>query len=104
MSRRPYATRHLGRPVTTARYLLCPGPVHSRVDGQVHHVGAAELMRLYGAKPAECVVMPSGPGGLLDWALGCLERGELIALHPRFDGEYRLPEPAPGGSRQPTTP
>lgn len=77
--------------MTTARYVLCPGPVRSRVDGQEHHVGAAELVQLYRVNPSACLVMPSGPGGLRAWALGCIERGELVALHPRPDGDYRLP-------------
>lgn len=32
----------------SARYLLVPGLVTSRTDGQVHHVGASDLARLYG--------------------------------------------------------
>ena len=79
----------------TARYLLCPGPVISRTDGDWHHVGASQLAMLYGVPMAECQVLPhSSPMNhgsrmaLLDRAA----RGELIALRPRADGDYRLPE------------
>lgn len=80
--------------MTTARYLLCPGPVRSRVDGQEHHVGAGELARLYGLPHSACLVLPSSDP-LRRWALEAVERGELAALHPRYDGDYRLPDHAP---------
>ncbi len=77
----------------TARYLLCPGPVRSRTDGDWHHVTASRLAMLYGVPMGECIVLP------LDWYNGqCLRArvasGELIELRPRFDGNYTLPEPA----------
>lgn len=90
----------------TARYLLCPGLVRSRVDGQVHHIGADQLARLYGVSMAECLVMPlQRPEHhyIRTALLNLVRQGELIALHPRYDGAYTLPQPAPGGSRQPTT-
>ena len=89
----------------TARYLLCPGLVRSRVDRQAHHVGAADLARLYGVPMAECVVMPLQRPEFHRARMDLLDRvrlGELTALHPRFDGDYSLPQPAPGGSRQPS--
>ena len=76
--------------MTTARYLLCPGPGRSPSDGQMHSIGARELARLYGVPMHECLVMPSKPP-LSRWALEEVERGGLIALHPRPDGVYRLP-------------
>lgn len=84
--------------MTTARYLLCPGPVRSRTDGQVHHVSAAQLARLYRVPMDECVTLPR-PGNpcATDLILSLMERsgpgGDLIRLHPRFDGDYRLPAP-----------
>lgn len=79
----------------TARYLLCPGIVTSRTDGDRHYVGAAELARLYGVPKANCLVLPHWStmnhfhrASLLERAA----RGELIALRPRADGDYRLPE------------
>jgi hypothetical protein len=82
-----------------ARYLLCPGAVRSRTDGQLHDVGASQLAMLYGARMAECVVLPD-----LDSCDSVIRRiqlkgrvwsGELIALHPRYDGRYKLPEAKP---------
>lgn len=70
----------------TARYLLCPGPVRSRADGQVYHIGAAQLANLYGVSMAECVVLTYG-GTLLNTR----DRRELVALTPRANGDYGLP-------------
>lgn len=84
----------------TTRYLLFPGPVRSRSDGQVHHVTAPALARLYGVRFGDCLVLPA-PGRELypGERLRLIERsepgGDLIALHPRYDGDYRLPQPTP---------
>jgi hypothetical protein len=79
----------------TVRYLLCPGEVTSRHDGQSHHVGVAQLAALYRVPMSECFVLPSP---VPDYRarndlLARADRGELVALHPRFDGDYRLPHP-----------
>lgn len=42
----------------TALYLLCPGPVRSRTDGDWHHIGARQLAHLYRVPMDECVVLP----------------------------------------------
>lgn len=42
------------------RYVLCPGPVTSRNDGQRHYVGAEALRRLYGVAARDCVTFPRG--------------------------------------------
>jgi hypothetical protein len=71
------------------RYLLCPGYVTSKNDGQRHFINAYELTRLYGVDPRECVAVPHNRPG---W----LPPEGLIPLSPRYDGNYRLPE-APDG-------
>lgn len=77
----------------TRRYLLCPGVVRSRTDGQMHHIGVAQLANLYGVSMAECLVLPSDN----EWASrmkhrNLMARTDLIHLHPRDDGNYTLPE------------
>lgn len=80
------------------RYLLCPGPVQSRTDGDLHHITARQLAFLYGVPMAECVTLPEpAPSGgacypsnsLRRDLLASVKRGELIALCPRYDGDYR---------------
>lgn len=79
----------------TIRYLLCPGPVRSKRDGQVHHVPAMQLAHLYGVQLSECAILP---GNRTPWDsraretwLARANRGEVIALRPRYDGDYTLP-------------
>lgn len=78
----------------TARYLLCPGLVRSRADGDRHHVGAMDLARLYGVRVADCLVLPPQRPENHRARMDLLDRvrlGELVALQPRADGQYQLP-------------
>lgn len=73
----------------TVKYAVYPGPVRSRTDGDRHHVGAGNLMQLYGVDPRECVVV--------EWNKPVTDRiaeqiKDLIVLGPRYDGNYKLPE------------
>lgn len=68
------------------RYVVYPGEVRSKADGQVHFVCAADLIRLYEVDHRECIVHrqrqvydrgyiePTYPG--------------MIPLTPRGDGKY----------------
>ena len=80
----------------TARYLLCPGKVRSRTDGQWHHISASQLAMLYRVPMDACLVMPSdwfGPWGerRREELRERVRRGDLIELGPRFDGDYTPP-------------
>ena len=73
------------RPVQ--KYVLCPGYVHSKNDGDRHYITATRLVELYRVPLNDCVVKPnmddprnkhwSAPQG-------------AIELHPKFDGNYTL--------------
>lgn len=84
----------------TARYLLFPGYVTSRADGQRHYVNAQALAFAYGVPMADCVLFPMGASP--DDAQRrndlheCVARGELVALHPLMGGNYSLPAPGTG--------
>ena len=62
-------------------YVLCPGYVVSRTDGQAHYVEASELSRLYGLRPTDRVMI------LLD-THGYRRLPDEIILEPRSDGNY----------------
>lgn len=82
----------------TARYLLCPGVVRSRTDGDRHHIGPAMLSELYRVPMGDCLVMPEQRPTHHRERMTLLDRvrlGELVALAPREDGDYRLPGSAP---------
>jgi len=69
----------------TVKYILCPAEVKSRTDGQYHFITPKQLMGLYMVKPSECETF----NGSKEHVEG-LRRGILIALHPRYDGNYPL--------------
>ncbi len=80
-----------GGQAVTARYLLLPGLVRSAADGDVHHVGASQLARLYRVSMADCIVMPPQTPANHRKRVALLARaqsGELTALTPRDDGKY----------------
>ncbi len=65
-------------------YVLVPGYVASRSDGDTHYITAGQLRELYGASPSQCVKEPFNKEG---W-----EPPEgAIYLRPRYDGDYSLP-------------
>lgn len=71
----------------TKRFIVHPGPVHSKRDGQLHHVAATDLIRLYGVSPRECIIAEATPGQ----RRYAEEKGvKLIHLKPRYDGDYSL--------------
>ena len=79
----------------TARYLLCPGRVTSRTDGDHHHVTANQLAMLYGVKMSECLVIPPQSPANHRERMALLDRvrlGELVGLAPRYDGDYQRPQ------------
>ena len=63
-------------------YILHPGYVTSKNDGDEHYVGPCQLMELYRVEPRECIVYAdkgyhvSAPGD--------------VHLYPRYDGNYSI--------------
>lgn len=69
------------------KYMLHPGRVISKKDGDEHYIQADQLARLYGVPLNECLIVPAG-----DALYGAnLERTDVIHLHPRYSGDYTLP-------------
>jgi hypothetical protein len=72
------------------KYLIIPGYVISKSDGDRHYVSGMELIRLYGVDRDECVIVPYGwpkrRGGMSEQYIN-----SLIHLEPRLDGDYSLP-------------
>ena len=70
------------------RFVLHPGDVISRTDGQRHYVGVLQLSKLYGVPMANCVIYPGRDDPRrLYWR----DPVGAIHLHPRYDGDYSLP-------------
>lgn len=70
------------------KYLVVPGHVTSQNDGDVHYIGAWQLIRLYGVKREECVIWMEG-GARPE---GVNMPDSLIVLKPRDDGNYERPK------------
>lgn len=71
------------------KYLVLPGFVTSRNDGDRHFIDARKLMMLYKVNPEECVIRPDiTRHEHRAWK----EPEGLIHLYPRYDGNYNLPE------------
>lgn len=67
------------------KYILMPGYIISKHDGQEHYIKANDLARLYGVSMSECVIAPSKQEG---WKPGM----NMILLRPRSDGDYKIPK------------
>lgn len=76
------------------RYAIYPGPVTSRADGQRHHVSADRLARLYGVDLRECLVVTTLDLSHPAMRAHCAAAEKLVALRPRYSGDYSLPAPA----------
>ena len=66
-------------------YLVCPGIVKSKSDGDEHFITAKQLMSLYAVKPYDCLVVdcPESARGI-KWE-------DYIVLRPNTEGNYNLP-------------
>lgn len=70
------------------KYLLCPGHVVSKTDGQQHYITASQLAKLYGVPMDECLIRPeTGTPKHFGWD----ESHQLIELWPQTSGDYALP-------------
>lgn len=74
------------------RFLVIPGFVISRSDGDRHHVSGKQLMELYRVDPRECLELSeqvarderAPPPAGYTWSY----LNSLIHLTPRHDGDY----------------
>lgn len=74
------------------KYVVWPGDVISKNDGDRHFISFPKLCELYGVNPEECY---DGT----DWRelKGIDGIAELINLRPSYSGDYTLPtDPKPG--------
>jgi hypothetical protein len=80
--------------MTQARYLLCPGDGCTGAGLPIRRIGAMELASLYGVQLGECVILPGtrtpADRAMREAWLARAAAGEIVALGPRVDGDYRL--------------
>lgn len=69
-------------------YILFPGKIRSKTDGDVHYITAPELARLYGVDYRKCkVVYMDKESSFRSYR----KQPNDIELHPRSGGNYQLP-------------
>src|SRR5437763_16714066 len=80
---------HRSARIALKRYVLCPGPVTSKIDGDLHYITARQLAFLYQVPMNECYV----DSGSMHWKTGKTQEhlDSLIWLFPDFHGRYKVP-------------
>ncbi len=75
------------------KYVICPGYVTSKNDGQRHYISAKQLMRLYGVNPLECVIYEPVHWWPIDQYNSFFESEykDLPRLGVQYNGNYELP-------------
>lgn len=78
------------------RYVIVPGYIKSKSDGDIHFIDAPTLIRLYKVDPKECVIAQVQKNDELKitFELPSYDRS-LIRLGPRYHGDYTIPEEQP---------
>ncbi len=71
--------------ISRPRYVLCPGWIMSKNDGDWHYIGAAKLAHCYGVNLRNCLIKLPGQTLHPGFYTG------MVFLEPRYDGDYRLP-------------
>jgi hypothetical protein len=71
--------------ISRPRYVLCPGWITSRNDGDRHYISAAKLARYYGVNLRDCLIELPGKSRRFQ------VHEKMVFLNPRLDGDYRLP-------------
>lgn len=66
------------------KYIVCPGNVRSKSDGDLHYISASKLMMLYRVNPAECIIVED------EMVAGSLNWEDYIILKPSTDGNYSM--------------
>lgn len=76
----------------TIKYVICPGHVVSKSDGQSHYIGPMTLMQLYGVDPKECMIYEPAPWWTTTYFRDTIQdRTDLPHLRPSYHGKYNLP-------------
>lgn len=68
-------------------YIVIPGFVTSARDGSRHYITARQLVRLYGVREADCIVVHLEQRTI---GLTLEQMVEYPILIPRHDGDYSL--------------
>lgn len=65
------------------KYLIFPGEIISKNDGQKHYISALEIIRLYHVNPQECIIVNN------NYDLHGIIQEDYLHLEPNYDGDYQ---------------
>lgn len=71
------------------KYVVHPGWMKSKTDGDWHYIGFGRLCQLYGLKPTQYIINAKRSDHP---TLPPIWPDDAIHLYPRYDGNYQLPE------------
>jgi hypothetical protein len=74
------------RRVRELKFLVCPGWVTSKNDGDRHWITAHQLMQLYMVRPEQCLIQ--GEAAELHIIGRRFDTEHLIPLRPSYHGHY----------------
>ena len=72
------------------KYVVVGGKIMSKSDGDIHHIPAPVLAKLYGLDPRDCVLTDESKP---DYETTRRNYSGHTVLFPRYDGNYTLPAP-----------
>ena len=64
------------------KYLVIEDTIVSKHDNDTHFIDANQLIKLYGVKRSECIIVKLGQN------VRNVNVGNLIILKPRYNGDY----------------
>lgn len=74
--------------MTKPRYIVRPGYVTSKSDGQEHFITSEMLIRLHGVRRKDCIVVPCNTVTSRPSFFTEQQMRNMTILQPRYDGDY----------------
>lgn len=68
------------------KYIIMPGFVKSKNDGETHYISASKLIHLYGVNPKECYIVRDGEMESIPKSVSKTAK----VLSPKYNGDYSL--------------
>ena len=64
------------------KYIIHPGPMESKVDGDIHFITAGQLIKLYGVDPKDCIIRE------MNDRRREIDPEKCKHLYPLYNGDY----------------
>jgi hypothetical protein len=71
------------------KYIIHPGNVFSKNDGDYHYISGERLIKLYNLNPKKCLIVRN-PRPFSRMPFGMPDDPSYKHLYPRWDGNYSI--------------